>query len=548
MSQVQEFDAVVVGGGFSGVHQLMELRKLGLKVRLLEAGSGLGGAWFWNRYPGARVDSVGLQLSRLPPNPVYQFKDPELWKDWTFSEKYSSWEEIQAYFKYVDQKRDLSRDVSYNSRVVSAVWDESANRWTIKTQSGDTYRSQYLCLCIGISAKEYVPDFKGLDTFKGEVHHTSNWPEKYDLKGKKIAVIGTGASGVQVIQEAAAVAEQLTVFQRTPNMALPMRQAKTDPKEEERKKKTVRPYEFRRLTQTFTGYCYDLSFKPTLEATPEERRLVYEDLWEKGGLLLWSSSFGDLFLNDEANDQVYNFWREKVRERINDPEVAEILAPTTKPHPFGLKRPSLEQNYYDLFNQPNVKIINIKKNPITEVTPDGIKTSDGTEHKIDILVLATGYDMVSGSTTAIDIRGQDGVSIKEKWNEGVKTYLGIGAAGFPNMFWVFGPQAPLAFANAQTSIEPTSEWVANCIKYCRENGIESLTPAPEAQDTWAAQVLAIAEMGLYYKAESWYIGANIPGKKRELLQFAGGIPNYLKAINDSASNNYFGWVPKKVAA
>ncbi|KAF5362785.1 hypothetical protein D9757_011013 [Collybiopsis confluens] len=538
MSQVQEFDAVVVGGGFSGVHHLIELRKLGLKVRLLEAGTGLGGAWHWNRYPGARVV---LRLSLL--SLLLTRKTTRL--DWTFSEVYPGWKEIQEYFKYVDQKRDLSKDISYSSRVVSAVWDDAANRWTVKTEKGDAYSATYLSLCIGISARHYVPDFKGLDTFKGEIHHTSNWPSSAVLKGKKIGVIGTGASGVQVIQEAGAVAEHLTVFQRTPNLALPMRQSKLDPKEEERKKNSVRPFEFRRRLQTFTGYVYDLSMKGLAETTEEERRITYEDIWASGGLRLWGSSYGDLFLDDKANDQIYEFWKEKVRERISDPEVAEIVAPTVKPHPFGLKRPSLEQNYYEVFNQSNVKVVDVKKNPIAEVTPEGIKTSDGTLHKLDVLVLATGYDMVSGSTTSIDLRGVDGVPIKEKWTEGVKTYLGIGAAGFPNLFWVFGPQAPLAFSNAPSSIEPTSEWIANLIKYCRENGIQSIVPAPEAQEQWTGTVVAIGQMGLYDKADSWYIGANIPGKKRELLQFAGGLPNYLNALNDSAKNNYFGWIPKK---
>ncbi|KAF5379007.1 hypothetical protein D9757_009109 [Collybiopsis confluens] len=539
MSQVQEFDSIVVGGGFSGVHQLINLRKLGLKVRLLEAGSGLGGVWHWNTYPGART--------RLP-NPVYQLSDPDLWKDWTFSEKFAGREEIQAYYKYVDQKRDLSRDVSYNSNVVSADWDDAANRWTVKTEAGDVYRSQWVVLCVGISAKRYVPPFQGIESFKGKIHHTFNWPKEYDLEGKKVGIIGTGASGVQVIQECAPVAESLTVFQRTPNLALPMRQVKLDPKDEEKKKKTLRQYEFSRMFQTSSGYLKEVEPKLAHEVTAEERRLVWEDSWDKGGLLFWTSTYADILFNDATNDLAYDFWKEKVRERIIDPEVAEILAPTTKPHPFGLKRPSLEQNYFEVFNQPNVKLIDINKNSISEFTSDGIKTSDGTEHKFDVIVVATGFDMITGSVNAIDIRGQDDILLKDKWVNGVRTHLGLGSAGYPNLFWVFGPQHVLGLSNAPSSIEPASNWVVDCIKYCRENGVQSITATNEAQEAWNEQVQTYGNMALFHKADSWYIGANIPGKKREMLQYAGGIPTYVKAINDSAQNGYSGWVMKKVGA
>ncbi|KIK58071.1 hypothetical protein GYMLUDRAFT_246433 [Collybiopsis luxurians FD-317 M1] len=542
MSKVQEFDAIVVGGGFSGVHQLIELRKLGLKVRLLEAGSGLGG------FNSPRLTTFLPSKCSDSPNPVYQLSDPDLWKDWTFSEKFAGGEEIQEYFKYVDRKRDLSRDISYNSLVVSAAWDDAANRWTVTTESGDVYRAEWVTLCVGISARNYVPTFKGIETFKGKIQHTYNWPKDYDLKGKKVGIIGTGASGVQVIQECGPIAEHLTVFQRTPNLALPMRQANLDPKAEENKKKTMRPYEFGRMSQTLSGYLKDIEPKSALEVTPEERVLCWEDAWEKGGLLFWTSTYGDIFFNDEINDLAYDFWKQKVRERINNPEVAELLAPSKKPHPFGMKRPSLEQNYYEIFNQSNVKLVDVKKNPILEITPNGVKTSDGTEHELDVLVLATGFDMVNASITSIDVRGQDGIPIKEKWADGVRTHLGLGTAGYPNLFWVFGPQHPLAFSNAPSSIEPASDWVAKCIKYCRDNGVQSITATNEAQEAWNEQVQAVGKMGLYYKADSWYIGANIPGKKREMLQFAAGVPTYIKALNDSAQNGYSGWVLKKATA
>ncbi|KAJ3997445.1 cyclohexanone monooxygenase [Lentinula boryana] len=540
MSDVQEFDAIIVGAGFAGVHQLIQFRKLGLKVRLLEAGGGLGGTWYWNTYPGARVDSE---------NPIYQFSDPELYKDWNYTEKFPGWREIQQYFEYVDKKLDLSRDISYNSRVVSAVWDDATDRWTLTTEAGTVYRTQWLSLCTGIGSKYYIPPFKGLDTFKGEVHHTSRWPTDYDLKGKRIGVIGTGSTGVQLIQEVAPIAEHLTVFQRTPNLSLPMRQTKLDLEEEAKLKEYLYPIQFGRRNQTFSGYLHDLDMKPTLETTLEERTLYYEDKWQKGGFHFWIGSYGDIFFKQDANDVAYAFWRDKTRARINDPEMKEKLAPMKSPHPFGVKRPSLEQNYFEVYNQPNVDLIDVNKTPIAEITPDGIITSDGIEHKLDALIFATGFDMVTGGITSIDIRGQDDVPIKEKWVNGVRSYLGLGSAKFPNMFWIYGPQSPAAFSNGPSTIEFTSEWIADCIKHCRENKISHIVASDEAQNAWSEQLQQIASMGLWLGAKhSWYMGSNVEGRKVEILQFPGGVPMYEKAINDSASKGYEGWIVKQTAA
>ncbi|KAE9387851.1 cyclohexanone monooxygenase [Gymnopus androsaceus JB14] len=527
MSETQEYDVLVVGSGFAGIHQLMNLRKLGLTVKILEAGVDLGGTWYHNTYPGCRVDSM---------NPVYQFSDPELWRDWSWSERYPGWKELQEYFQYVDRKVGIKRDVLFSSRVVSAVWDDSVDRWMLTTEDGRVFRSQFLSLCTGVGSKHYIPDFKGLDTFKGQVHHTSKWPTDCDLQGKKVGIIGTGATGVQLIQEIAPIVEHLTVFQRTPNYALPMRQQKINPEEDEKLKNNLYSILFSRRLQTFSGLLCDLDPKPTLDATPEERTLFYEDKWEKGGFHFWVGSYGDLFFSQQANDEAYAFWRKKVRERIPDhPELQEKLAPMKPPHPFGVKRPCLEQRYFE--------------DVIEEITPNGLKTSDGTEHSFDVLVLATGFDMVTGGITSIDIRGQDGVPIKEKWEEGVRTYLGMASATYPNMFWIYGPQSPCSFSNGPTTIELTSDWIIECIRYMKDKRISSIVPTEEAQNAYSEQVDVLGAAALWSKAAtSWYMACNIPGKKPQMLQFPGGIPAYAKLCNDSAENGYKGFDMKRFSA
>ncbi|KAE9390459.1 cyclohexanone monooxygenase [Gymnopus androsaceus JB14] len=540
MSETQEYDVLVVGAGFSGLHQLINLRKLGLTVKVLETGGDLGGTWYWNRYPGARVDSEV---------PIYQFSDPELWRDWTWSEKYPGWKEIQAYFEYVDKKLDVKRDVLFNTRVDSAVWDDSVDRWTLTTEDGQVFRAQFLSLCTGLGSKSFTPEFKGIETFKGEVHHTSRWPEEYDLTGKRVGIIGTGATGVQVIQEIAPIVDHLTVFQRTPNLCLPMRQRQISAEEQEKLKDRLYPILFGRRNQTFSGFPYDVDSKPTLDATTEERILCYEDKWEKGGFQFWVGSYADHFSNQQANDAAYSFWREKVRERISnlDPELQEKLAPMEAPHPFGLRRPSLEQSYYETYARSNVTLVDVNKDAIEEITPNGLKTSDGTEHRFDVLVLATGFDMVTGGITSIDIRGQDGVPIKEKWADGVQSYLGLASATYPNMFWAYGPHSPAAFSNGPTGLELTSDLIIKCIQYMKENHISSMVPTKEAQDEYTGKVHELGAAGLWLEAKrSWWVGKNIPGKKTEILGFSGGIPAYAKLCDDVVAKGYEGFQIKRL--
>ncbi|KAJ4478403.1 cyclohexanone monooxygenase [Lentinula aciculospora] len=539
-SETAEYDVIIVGAGFAGVHQLLKIRKLGLTAKILETGEDLSGTWLWNKYPGARVDS---------PMPIYQFSDPAIWQDWSFTEYYPDWREIQAYFRYVDHKFNVKQDVSFSSRVISAHWNDSVDRWTVTTEDGRVFRGQFLSLCTGIASKYHIPEFKGIASFKGEVHHTARWPEEYDFKGKRVGVIGTGSTGVQVIQEIAPIVSHLTVFQRTPNLALPMKQRKISVEEQDKLKKELYPIFYGRRNQTFSGFLHDLDPKPMAETTLEERTLAFEDRWDKGGFHFWLGSYSELFLVQKYNDEAYAFWRRKVRERIPDPELQEKLAPMQAPHPFGVKRPSLEQRYFEVYSQSNVTLVNISKTPIEQITRNGLQTNDGTEHVLDVLVFATGFDMVTGGITSIDIRGQDGVSIKEKWADGVRSYLGVASATYPNMFWIYGPQSPSSFSNGPSSIELTSEWIIDCIKFIKENNISSIVPTEEAQHAYSEHVNQLGSIGLWAGAKtSWYLGNNIQGKKTQMLQFPGGIPAYAKLCNDSAARGYDGFDLKRSSA
>jgi cation diffusion facilitator CzcD-associated flavoprotein CzcO len=530
-AEIEELDVIIVGAGFAGFHLLDRLRRMGMSVQVFEAGDGPSGVWYWNCYPGARVDS---------PGPMYQFSRDDLWRDWKFSELYPSWEEIRAYFHYVDKKLDLSRDIRFNRRVNEAEFDPARNRWTVRSSDGSVTRARYFVLCTGLGSKPYVPELPGLSDFAGEHHHTALWPQQgLDLAGKRVGVIGTGASGVQMAQEAAAVAAHLTVFQRTPNLALPMRQRKLDDDTIRRMKEDY-PRAYQRRRTTFGGFDYDPLEKSASEVSEDERRATFERIWEIGGLAPWVGSFNDLLVNEQSNRAAYDFWRDKTRARIKDPAVAEILAPTEPLHPYGTKRPSLEQNFFDIFNQPNVSLVDLRKKPIERVTRSGIKMAAG-EHDLDVLVLATGFDAVTGGLTSIDIRGTEGETLREKWAKSVRAHLGMATAGFPNLLFVYGPHSPNAFANGPTCAELQGDWIAQMLDHVRQRDwarFEAMAPAEEA---WRAQVNALADATLFPRADSWYLGANIPGKRREMLSFTGGLATYMAKCNESAERGYEGF-------
>ncbi|KAK7464834.1 hypothetical protein VKT23_006040 [Stygiomarasmius scandens] len=532
---LSNLDVLIVGAGFSGIYQLCKYRKLGYNVHVFDAAKDLGGVWYWNCYPGARVDSEV---------PIYEFSDPELWKDWTWTERFPGWEEIRQYFTYVEKKLDVRKDISFGTYVVSAHWDSNIDRWTVTTANGLVVKPRFLSLCMGFAAKPYTPNFKGLETFKGICHHTAEWPQEgIDMKGKRVGVIGTGASGVQVIQEVGKEVAQLSVFQRTPNIALPMVQKKLTKEEQLERKQEIYSAIYRRLRQTHLAFHYPLHPKKLFDATPEERLLHWEDTWTRGGFTYLVSNYADFGIDEKANAEVYAFWRKKTRSRINDPRMQDILAPEVPPHYIGAKRSSLEQSYYEVYNLPHVSLTDTSANPIEEITPTGIRTADGVHHDLDIIVMATGFDGLTGSFTNIDIRGTDGTTIKEKWAKGCHTNLGMSVAGFPNMFFTYGPQGPIAFCNGPTCCELQGDWIISCIKYMMDNNLSTIDATAKAQEEWRNIVFESSKKPL--KAKGWWIGSNIPGKPEEPLSYYGGNPAYFAFCEEKAKKGYEGFTISK---
>ncbi|KAL1994524.1 hypothetical protein VTN49DRAFT_1994 [Thermomyces lanuginosus] len=527
-----KYDCLIVGAGFGGLYLLIHLRKLGYRCRIYEQGTDLGGTWHWNHYPGARVDSE---------IPVYEFSMPEAWKDWTWTEKYPDWREIRRYFQHIENVFDVKKDVEFHKKVVGAQFDTARQTWNIHTEDGQTTNAKFFLVCTGMAAKRYIPDFPGLETFKGEIHHSSNWPEEgVDVRGKRAAVIGTGASGVQICQEWAKEADELIVFQRTPNLALPMRQAKLTAAEQKARKSTY-PDFFRYRETTFAGFQYDFSNTFTFDVSPEEREAFYESLYQRGGFAFWIANFADLLYDLKANREAYNFWAKKTRARITDPAKRDLLAPLEPIHPFGTKRPSLEQDYYEMLDKPHVKIVNVRQHKIAEVKPEGIVTSDGVLHEVDVIALATGFDAVSGSMMKMGLKSTTGMLLADEWKDGVNTYLGLAHHGYPNMFFLYGAHGPTAYSNGPSSIEMQARWIIDAIQKIVNSGLKSVEPTPEAEKLWKEKINSLSDMTLLPLADSWYMGANIPGKKREQLSFAGGLPMYEQDIR-AALENWDGFV------
>jgi len=530
--EVDELDVLVVGAGFAGLYQLQRLRELGLSVKVYEAGSGLGGIWYWNCYPGARVDTHG---------PHYQFGHPDLWRGFDYDELYPGYDQVRAYFNHVDATFGLSRDIRYDTRVVGATFDESDHTWTVRTDTGRTARARFVVLCTGIGAKPIMPDIPGLGDFGGICHHSALWPQDGEsIEGKRIGVIGTGATGVQLVQECAAVASRLTVFQRTPNLALPMRQRKLDDAAKAELRVDM-DAQYAERADTFGGVEFDFIGETSAEIPEAELREIYEELWARGGFRFWLGSFFDVFTDEAINTRVYEFWRDKVRERIHDPVVAEKLAPTVPPHPFGVKRPSLEQNYYDVFNQDNVRLVDVNDTPIRRITENGVLTADGVEHELDVLILATGFDMVTGGLTQLDIRGTEGQTMAEQWAGGVAANFGTAMHGFPNLLFLYGPLSPAGFANGPTSAEVQGEEVIKLIDHMNRGGLTRVESTAEADAVWRDHTAEITDGTLFPRARSWYMGANIAGKAPQMLNYPGGLPQYRQKWAESRAAGYAGF-------
>lgn len=544
-------DAVIVGAGFGGVYQLKQLRDAGYNVRLLESGSDYGGVWYWNRYPGARVDSA---------IPFYEFSDPTLWKDWTWSERFPDSAELRSYFAYVAEKWDLRRDTLFDCFVEKAAWCDTEKMWSVTTENGKRYKAKFFLLNTGFAAKRHVPSWEGMDDFKGinsvrlqyqckqivisagTLLHPSRWPqEKLDLTGKRVAIIGTGSTGVQLATELSKVASHLTVFQRTPNMALPMRQVQYDPPTQALPREAY-PDLFAHRKDSFSGFSFNFIPRTTFADSAEQRRQVYEKLWAEGDFQFWLATYCDMLFDHKANEEAYTFWRDKVRARIPDAQVADILAPTQQPHAFGCKRISLETGYFEIFSQDNVTLVDISEagTPIESITAQGIRTRD-REHIFDVIICATGYDAVTGGLTQIDIRGRSRKTLQQSWSTGVKTYLGMASPDFPNMFFTYGPQAPTAFCNGPTGAELQGDWIYNIMSHMKERELQVVEALEQSQKEWKELVWKLASASLLPTVDSWYMGTNVPGKPRESLMYLGGVPAYCKALEEVAGKGYEGF-------
>ncbi len=528
-----DFDAVVIGAGFAGLGMLWRLREeLGMSAQVYEAGTGVGGTWYWNRYPGARCDTESY---------IYCFSfSKQLLQDWSWSGKYPEQPEILTYLNHVADRFDLRRNIQFNTRVTSARFLEDANQWEVSTDQGDRVTARFLITGIGCISAGNVPDIKGLDSFQGEWYHTGSWPhEKVDFTGKRVAVIGTGSSGVQAIPVIAEQAGHVTIFQRTPQFTIPARHGTIDRKfiEEEVKPNYDEIIEKRKWSAG--GFPVDPIERSALEVTAEERQEIYEALWAKGGFAFQFGSFKDIPTDRRANDTVAEFIRSKIREIVKDPETVEKLLPTD--HPWGSKRPLIDTNYFETYNRENVELVDIRHSPIQEITPKGIRTEDG-ESEFDMIVFATGFDAMTGTFHKMDIRGRNDLSLKDKWAEGPKTYLGLQVAGFPNMFMITGPGSPSVLTNMPVSIEQHTEWISDFLEYMREHGVEAAEADLDAETEWGSHVNEVAERTMYMLANSWYLGANIPGKPRVFMPYAGGLGTYRKYCNEVAGTDYAGFI------
>jgi cation diffusion facilitator CzcD-associated flavoprotein CzcO len=496
---------------------LKTLRDRGLKTVVFEAGNDTGGTWRWNCYPGAGVDSEV---------PEYEFSWPEVYKTWNWPNNYPDYKNLRDYFDHVDKVIGIKKDCAFNTVVVEAQFDTKEGKWYVKTADGRTTKAKYLVLGTGFAAKRYIPPWPGMDKFKGIVHHSSFWPEEeVDVKNKRCAIIGTGASGVQIAQAWGPEAGDLKVFQRTPNLAVPMRKRTLTVEEQER----IKPYYpelFRYREANFAGFMYDWCERNTFDDTPEEREAFYENVWKDGGFRYWVALYKDNLFNAEANKESYNFWAKKTRARIGDPKLRELLAPREMPHYFGIKRPCLERTYYEQFNRESVHLIDIKNNPIMEFTETGITLEDGTHHELDVVAVATGFDVVTGVMTQLGLKSIDGAELEKEWIPGAKTFLGTTVSGYPNMFHIYGPHGPTLLSNGPTSVAVQGRWIADAIAKIEANGIKYINPKIEAADKWKKHVVELNDKTLFPTTRSTYMGGSIPGKVYEPVCYSGGIPAY----------------------
>ncbi len=525
-----DVDVVVVGAGFAGLYLLQRLRTLGISATGIEAGGDIGGTWYWNRYPGARCDIQSIDYS-------YSF-DPDIERSWEWSEKYATQPEILRYLEHVATAHNLRRDIRFNTSVTKARWDDDGQRWQISTDHGDTVSCRFYVMATGCLSQPKQLDIGGVDRFDGDVYFTSRWPhDGVDFAGKRVGVIGTGSSGVQSIPVIARQCESMTVFQRTPNFSIPAGNGPIP----EQKLASYRGQEeeYRHQARRSRGGVPSReSLGLAFLASPEERTQRYEAAWAAGDLIGILSVYDDIVVNQASNDTLADFVREKIRSTVDDPATAELLCPND--HPFGTKRPCLDSGYYETFNLPHVELVDLRSEPITSVTETGIETASGCR-EFDSIVFATGFDAMTGAIVAVDIEGRDGLGLEEKWATGPKTYLGLTVSGFPNFFTVTGPGSPSVLSNMVVSIEQHVAWIGDCLAWMRDHDVTVIEPLPAAEDAWVQYVNDAADITLYPKANSWYMGSNVPDKPRVFLPFVGGVGAYREACDEVAAREYLGF-------
>jgi cation diffusion facilitator CzcD-associated flavoprotein CzcO len=523
-------DVLVVGAGFAGLYMLHRLRDLGFSATVLEAGDGVGGTWYWNRYPGARCDSESYYYS-------YSF-DEALQQEWEWTERYAEQSEILRYLEHVADRLDLRRSIRFGRRVAEAVFDEGTGGWVLRTDAGERYAARFLVTAVGCLSSANIPRIPALESFGGRWFHTGRWPhEGVDFTGLRVGVVGTGSTGIQAIPVIAEQAAHLTVFQRTANYSIPARNGPMDAAFQREVKET---YAEIRNTQraTINGHPFHVSDRPAFSVSDEERTAIYEELWGRGGLR-FRAAFADLLTDKDANDTAAEFIRAKIRETVHDPATAEKLTP--RDHPFATKRPPIDTRYFETYNRDNVTLVDVRESPIVEATPTGLRTSVG-EYPLDCLVFATGFDALTGPLLNIDIRGDGGRALRDVWAEGPRTYLGLQVPGFPNLFTITGPGSPSVLTNMPTAIEQHVDWISACLRHLRSTGSERIETTDDAADTWGAQVNEAAHRTLLPMAESsWYLGANVPGKPRVFMPYAGGLAAYARHCEEVAAAGYDGF-------
>ena len=523
-----DYDAIVIGAGMSGMYQLIRLRELGLRARVFEAGTGVGGTWYWNRYPGARFDSESYSYG-------FSF-DKELLQDWSWSEHFAPQPETLRYLNHVADRYDLKRDIQFRSPVAAAHYQDSSGTWAITLADGSRHTSRFLITGIGALSAPTLPRIEGVESFRGQAFHTAKWPhEPVDFAGKRVAVIGTGATGVQTIQEVAKTAGHLTVFQRTPNWCTPLHNRPITPEEQVQIKANYDDL-FRRCRETFACFLHTADPRGTFEVTPEEREAFYEQLYASPGFGIWVGNFKDMLIDRAANKEISDFVARKIRQRVKDPKVAEMLIP--KNHGFGTRRVPQETHYYEVYNQPNVTLVDSKATPSERITERGIKTTDA-EFEFDIIIYATGFDALTGAFDRIDIRGKGGLALKQKWSGGAQTFVGMLVQDFPNMFMLLGPHT--ALGNIPRSIEYNVEWVTGLLRHMQQHQLTLAAAKPSAVQTWTDHVMSCAEGLLTFEVDSWMTGvnSNVEGKQtRTIARYAGSAPAYRAWCDDVAARGY----------